>query len=129
MRGGRGIRAGARVHGAEQRHGLGVPDAPREQVREGGLLPGKDGICEDGNHADGRRGGAGEGEGHNHGEREDEPERPAVIGDVHGLGHAGVQGLLRHRDDEGPAAQGRGRMLVGGQLAGLRPEQERAAHI
>lgn len=46
----------------------------------------------------------------------------------HGLGHAGVQGLLRHRDDEGPAAQGRGRIFMGGQLARLRPAEKRAAY-
>lgn len=56
----------------------------------------------------------------------DEHDKAAFCCDLHGLEHYGLQGLCGDGHDEGHPAQNRGRILLGGQLEGLRPEENRA---
>ena len=66
------------------------------------------------------------GEEHNQREDKDEHSKAAFGGDLHGLEHYGLPWLRGDCDDEGHPAQNRGRVFLGGQLEGLRPEENRA---
>ena len=89
-------------------------------------MPGQHGPCKDGDNAERRRCNPRTGEERNQREDKNEHSKAAVGCDLHGLGHHGLPWLYGDGYDEGHPAQNRRRILVGGQLEGVRPEADGA---
>ena len=89
-------------------------------------MPGQHGSCKDGDNAERRRCNPRTGEEHNQREDKDEHSKAAFGSGLHWLEHHGLPWLRGDGYDEGHPAQNRRRILMGGQLEGLRPEADGA---